>query len=430
MWHRVLTICIVVAFSILGFVLSFYYLTVVVAILSSAFILAVSALTLYLSRPSETQSKSLGTKAISTIAVLTGTNPLWAKMLAMKGQDISPSFALINVEVGFIITTSLGVLAIVMIVWLTKRDRTITGEKGGNVADEIGEIGFKDKLVRMAAVLETRLTNLDDETNWTDQAFTPLDAEIEKLSVTGGRPRKIVDLITAIRRDHSSTGFLILGDPGSGKSVAMRRLAREMLKEVSQTEVLPIYVNLKEWNESHKFAISEQSDVFKFILHNLTSAGNDLIIEFCDKYMKRLLEAGRLFIIFDSFDETPVLLDQDETSAAISVLSKNIEEFMIGLHKSRCVIASRYFRRPRFLSTQVSILEILPMSDRKIRETLIRSNRLSPSEIDNFFRSRNQWISYAKNPFVANLVVNFISSNNGQRSSPRAAGYFHLGGIL
>jgi hypothetical protein len=127
-----------------------------------------------------------------------------------------------------------------------------------------------------------------------------------------------------------------------------------------------------------------------------------------------LLEVGRLFIIFDSFDEIPVLLDQDESSQAISSVSKNIEEFMIGPHKSRCVIASRYFRRPHFLSTKVSILEILPMSDRKIRDILVKSNRLSSEDIDNFFRSRNQWISYAKNPFVASLVVSYIAAHEGE----------------
>jgi hypothetical protein len=416
MWQRLLSISIVAAFSIVGIVLSLYFLTILTAALSCLFILVTAAIIVYLIRPSKTEGKSLGSTAITTIAALTGTNPLWAKLLATKGPEISTAFPEIfrDVEFGFLLTTSIGVVAIVFIVWLNRRDPTIGGEKPGNVADEIGEIGFKDKLIRMAQVLETRLTSMDDETNWTDQAFTPLDAEIEKVSITGGRPRKIVDLITAIRRDHSSTGFLVLGDPGSGKSVAMRRLAREMLREVPRTQVLPIYVNLKEWADSHQLALGRPADVFHFIIEYLKSTGNDLIIDFCDTYLRRLLEVGRLFIIFDSFDETPVLLDQDETSAVIKDLSKNLEEFMIGPHKSRFVIASRYFRRPRFLSSRVSVLEILSMSDRKIRETLVKSNRLSREEIDRFFRSRNQWISYAKNPFVANLVVNFISNNEGR----------------
>lgn len=129
--------------------------------------------------------------------------------------------------------------------------------------------------------------------------------------------------------------------------------------------------------------------------------------------MKGLLEAGRLFIIFDSFNETPVLLDRDETSDIIRLFSAKIEEFMIGPHMSRCVIASRYFRGPRFHSTELVMLDILPLSRRKIRQTLVKSNRLSTREIDEFMSSRSEWINVVKNPFVANLVVNYISSNNG-----------------
>ena len=252
MLQKLLTISATAFFSILGFILSFYFLPIITALISCAFILAACALILYFARSSEKKAKPLGNFAIATIAALTGTNPFWAKMLTSKGPEISPGFPEFfrNIEVGFVATTVIGVIATVLIVWLRTRDETISGQKPGKIADEIGEIGFKDKLIRMAQVLETRLANLDDETNWTDQAFTPLDAEIEKLSITGGRPRRIVDLITAIRRDHSTTGFLVLGDPGSGKSVAMRHLAREMLKEVSRTQVLPIYVNLKEWSGS------------------------------------------------------------------------------------------------------------------------------------------------------------------------------------
>ena len=117
------------------------------------------------------------------------------------------------------------------------------------------------------------------------------------------------------------------------------------------------------------------------------------------------------------------MLDQDETSSVIKVLSKNIEEFMIGLHQSRCIVASRYFRRPRFVATNVRTLEILQMSERKIRQTLENSNRLTSVEIDDFFKSRNQWIYYATNPFVANLIVSFISNNKGVPPSDKIQVY-------
>jgi hypothetical protein len=98
---------------------------------------------------------------------------------------------------------------------------------------------------------------------------------------------------------HRAKGFLVLGDPGSGKSVAMRHLARQMLREVSKTGVLPIYVNLKEWGDSDKLLTApDEADIFAFIREYFKSGEIDLIVEFCDKYLKVLLEAGRLFINF------------------------------------------------------------------------------------------------------------------------------------
>jgi len=415
MLRQLISISIVVAFALFGFVISFYVLPPPIATLSSFFILLISSIAIYFSRPTD-GDKSPSARAITAIAGLTGTNPLWAKLISVSLPTLPNMLPdlITKVEVGFILSSSLGVLAITSITWISLRDPTIGGRKGGRLSKEIGEIGFNEKLFRMAQVLEARLNNMDDESNWTDQAFTPLDAEIEKTSLSGRRPRRIVDLISAIRSDHSAVGFLILGDPGSGKSVAMRRLAREMLKEVRQTLILPIYINLKEWNDSHQLTSDGKIDVFQFIKHYLKITGNDLIMDFVETYLTRLLEVGRLFILFDSFDETPALLDQDESSTAIAILSKNLEEFLIGPHKSRCVIASRYFRRPRFSSSEVSVLEILPLSDRKIRDALIRSNRLSRGEIDRFLTSRTRWLSYAKNPFVANLVVDYMAIHNGQ----------------
>ena len=109
--------------------------------------------------------------------------------------------------------------------------------------------------------------------NWTDHSFTPLDAEIEQLDTRGGRPRKIGDLVSSVRRDKLSKIFLVLGDPGSGKSVAMRHLARLMLDEINETGRLPIYVNLKEWADSNKIIQGARLDIFEFIAQNMIENG-------------------------------------------------------------------------------------------------------------------------------------------------------------
>jgi hypothetical protein len=43
-----------------------------------------------------------------------------------------------------------------------RKDDTISGRQVGDVSKDIGESGFKQKLGRIAQVLENRLTRLDD----------------------------------------------------------------------------------------------------------------------------------------------------------------------------------------------------------------------------------------------------------------------------
>jgi hypothetical protein len=117
-----------------------------------------------------------------------------------------------------------------------------------------------------------------------------------------------------------------------------------------------------------------------------------LIVDFCDLYLKKLLEAGRLFIIFDSFDETPVLLDRDETSDVIRLFSAKIEEFMIGPHMSRCVIASRLsLPKSRFERTD-DVARQGSDAQRRLRTARSGVCRARPSRAKHAFAPRyNRW---------------------------------------
>lgn len=81
-----------------------------------------------------------------------------------------------------------------------------------------------------------------------------------------------MDLISAMRSDKSSRVFLVLGDPGAGKSVSLRRLCKQMLAEVHKTGRVPIYINLKEWTSHHSWCEEyppTQDDLYNFVVQNL-----------------------------------------------------------------------------------------------------------------------------------------------------------------
>lgn len=134
-------------------------------------------------------------------------------------------------------------VTILGILWITARPTVIPRPKIPQPA-ELRAPDYPQLLNRMAVRLDHQLTDLDVRTDWSDELFAPLDAEVELSDVRGPR-RRVQDLVSAVRRDKKTKLFIVLGEPGAGKSVALRKLARLMLRETKRTGVLPIFVNLK-----------------------------------------------------------------------------------------------------------------------------------------------------------------------------------------
>ena len=152
-------------------------------------------------------------------------------------------------------------------------------------------------------VLRTHLIDLNQRMNWSDAHFVPLDAEVEEN--WGARTTKRhSNLLQAIRSDKVSQALLVLGDPGSGKSVALRKLALELLDEVELTERVPIYVNLKEWARSKEWTKDNPpvpDDLFVFIRDYIISNLDFFERELVNASYPRMFRHGRFFFMLDSF---------------------------------------------------------------------------------------------------------------------------------
>ena len=182
--------------------------------------------------------------------------------------------------------------AVILIVNYFARDSTAMKEHPSAIEKEFPEKGYKTLLQLFAGFLLDDLNRIDRETNWSPEFFTPLDAEVEIRS-SSKRSKKITDLLDGIRSDRRSRVFLVLGDPGSGKSVALRKLCRELLKEVDKTGKVPIYINLREWSQETAWSANNPPTVehlYDFVLANLKSRGDVFTNEFLDKYFKRMFE--------------------------------------------------------------------------------------------------------------------------------------------
>lgn len=308
-------------------------------------------------------------------------------------------------------------LGIFTINWFS-RDRSAMQMHPRPLDKDFPDQSYREQLKRYAQILTTRLTTLDEETRWDDFFFAPLDAEVEVLS--GRRPtKKIVDLMKALRTDRSSRVVLVLGDPGAGKSVALRKLAKELMREVDRTGRLPVYINLKEWGGERQWsetAPPTPQELKEFVFRSLRGY-SVFADQFLEKYFDRMLDRGRIFFLLDSFDEIPAVLDVSEGSWLIQHLSHLIGEFFVSQDGGRGVVASRFYRKPRFNRVECSTFEIRPFSDMRIHDALLRSEKLKEETINNLFRRRSELIPVARNPFSAALIRIYAENHGGDLPS-------------
>jgi hypothetical protein len=303
------------------------------------------------------------------------------------------------------------VLAAVYIVNSLNQSPTAMGIHPIPIDQDIPETTFRQQLKNVCDSLSEDLRGIDIKTNWSASYFTPLEAEVE-VSTPSGTRRRTADLLGAIRRSNARL-FLVLGEPGSGKSVALRKLCQDLAKEVDKTGKIPIYINLKEWRPERKWNASHPptvDELYAFIFTNIKS--RDIVTSrFFSKYFDRLYEAGRLFFVLDSFDEIPAVLDEKENSELIRNLSHMIFKFLKGARaeESQGILASRNFRRPTSEFQTEMTLEILPFTEEKVVQTLERHGETTRRLATVLFRDRSELVPVARNPFAAALIADYAS---------------------
>ena len=322
-----------------------------------------------------------------------------------------------------VLTLALTIFGVFIVNWLV-RDTSPMSRHPKRLDEDFPEQPYRKQLERFSAILMERLATLDNETKWDDYFFAPLEADVQILSGRRQR-RKVVDLMSALRAERATRIVLVLGDPGAGKSTALRKLAKELLKDVGQTGRLPVYLNLKEWIPTHPWTQEfppSATDLREFILSRLT--GDSAFADgFLEKYFDRMIDRGRFFFIFDSFDEIPAVLDVSEASWLIQHLSHIFQEFFISQDAGKGILASRFYRRPQLNRSETATLEIRPFSDWQIHEALLRSEKLSQATIEELFANRAELIPIARNPFSAALIRIYAETHGGTLPSNQVEMY-------
>ncbi len=228
---------------------------------------------------------------------------------------------------------------------------------------------------RFAGHIEREMERIGSNEEWGDYKFTELEAEVE--AEGHQRAPSVIPFLTRVnsglRREtslskalKSSSERLILveGEPGSGKTIALRHVAQTMATEAKRNQspqsIIPIYVNLKEL-ERHDGEDVDRNLIESFILKSINRANDRRIEEFMEDEFKLGQEEGTWFFLFDSFDELPDILSSTESDATITSYGNAIYDFLHGLNQCRGVIASRVFRGPTQLGWPR--FRIVPLSE-------------------------------------------------------------------
>lgn len=285
---------------------------------------------------------------------------------------------------------------------------------------------------RFALHLKAQLDSLNAREAWQDFRFSELEAEVE---AEGRRSaRSVISFVrgtrSGLRRERSLSAalkgsherlILLEGEPGSGKSVALRHVAALLLGRVatarSVDSIVPIYINLKDLRRL-PYKEVDRNVIEAYVLEKM--AGNDRNVErFLEEEFQRGMRDGTWLFLFDSFDEIPDIISSTEADETINQYAEAIKNFLYGMNKCRGIVASRSFRGPRQLAWPRFRIKQL---SRERQRALVRRVNLDRQQEKRLLG----WLDAApselrrmtSNPMFLGLVANHVENHHDFPESP------------
>jgi hypothetical protein len=275
-----------------------------------------------------------------------------------------------------------------------------------------------------ARYLSREIVNRNIAERWRDEEFADLEAEVE---AEGDRRSLIPSFRSAgLRRERSltralakSTERLILveGDPGSGKSVALRHVAFRMSEAAANSRhlntTLPVFVNLKEIKRNPEKPI-DRILVRELVFESLNRMNDHFIDEFLDAEFNEGVKNGQFVFLFDSFDEIPEILSSTQADDVINKYSNAISDFLSGMNECRGIVASRSYKGPEHQGwRKFRILELSPTRQRTlVRRALTLQPGLVSQVIGELSLAQEDVRTMARNPMLLGLLCEHMRLSN------------------
>jgi hypothetical protein len=325
--------------------------------------------------------------------------------------------------VGYVLAFGLLLLALWGVLYVLDRIRSLWAERFRPLfydAEKKKEALFRN---RFADHIESEIRRLNNLEQWSDYRYAELEAEVEaegyRRSVLPFRAyqrpslRREKSLSRALGRSRERL-ILLEGEPGSGKSVALRHLAQELAhKAISAKrtdEIVPIYVNLKGLTRDSSEAISPDL-IRRFTLSSLNRMSNRDVEEFLDREFDKGSHDGTWLFLFDSFDEIPEVLSSVEADSTIGAYAEALDGFLGGFNRCRGIIASRQFRGPRRLDWPR--FRVLALTQRRRADLVGRAGLATDAEnqlLAQVERGTESIRVMASNPMFLGLLIDYVKA--------------------
>ncbi|AHI00407.1 hypothetical protein KALB_7049 [Kutzneria albida DSM 43870] len=211
---------------------------------------------------------------------------------------------------------------------------------------------------RVATVLLSALDLTEERLGWRGERYTEIRAAIESVDTprrtrglfglrTGAGTYRTRSLEAAFRRERAAVVHLH-GSAGSGKSVILRRYARDVLVSArdgaARRRPLALYVSLRDLDlPPEQVTATVLQD---YVARQVNPHGSVELAEYLSTDLPRDLREGQVVLLFDSFDEIPAVIASATVDRAVRPYVELITSYLGG-GRAHCVVASREYRGPR-----------------------------------------------------------------------------------
>ncbi len=198
----------------------------------------------------------------------------------------------------------------------------------------------------------------------------------------------------------SNEPMVLLGDPGTGKSVTLRETAYFIAeKEIkSNYPMIPVFIKLDEVNfEIHKKL--DNNDVKELVKNKLPDN--------LQSYFEKLLREKRLIIIFDGLDEMN-RSQYKEYIHALSKFAKDFKDSVKTLFSCRLNDFSEEFKHRQLALLPFNRKQIIEYLKKNLREILIEEQFWRPKEIVNHLEKNPLFRKHISNPYFLRTFVVYI----------------------